>query len=246
VKKLLKQRFGLTARKVAVRTHLPWYVRWSGLVVGAGLVAVLAWWAYPIALGFAGFAREDAHGEHERLAVLVERLEKENAALRAEQAVFEQKMQIERVAAAGLARQVKALGDENAGLKEDLALLQTLAHPKADKDGVSVSRLQVEPDTIPGEYRYRVLLLQTGERTRAFEGSFQLVVDLRQNAKSVAMTVPDAAERAAAPYQLSFRIYHRVDGTFKVPADAAVRSVQVRVFEKGQAQPRAMHTVKLS
>jgi hypothetical protein len=246
VKKLFKQRFGLSTRRVAVRTHLPWYVRWVGMSLGAGLLAVLVGWTYQFGQRFAGFDQHDAQVELHRLAEQAGKLEKENAALKSEQAVHERELQIERVAAADLAKQVKALSYENSALKEDLALLQSLTHAKANGEGVSVTRFQVEPDSIPGEYRYRVLLLQTGERTRAFEGNFQLVVDLSKDAKRSAITVPDASERAATPYQLSFRIYHRAEGTFKVPSDASVRSVQVRVFEKGQSQPRVMQTVKLS
>lgn len=38
----------------------------------------------------------------------------------------------------------------------------------------------------------------------------------------------------------------RIDGTFKINPAAVVRSVQVRVFEAGQSQPKLMQTVTLS
>jgi len=246
VLKSLTRRFGIRAPRVAVRTHMPWYLRWLGMAVTGTLVAVFCWWAYHFGQRFAGFDQHEAEVELKRIAASNDKLEKENAQLKSELAVIERQLQIERATFSDLGRQVKGLAGENAALKEDLAFFDTLTTPTGKTDGVNVSRLQVESNTVPGEYRYRVLLLLTGPRTKAFEGTYELVVNATLDGRRVVATFPERAERSAKPYQLNFRAYQRVDGTFKLTPGAQVKSVQVRVFENGQSQPRVMHSVNVS
>ena len=97
-----------------------------------------------------------------------------------------------------------------------------------------------------GEYSYRIVLLQTGPRVKPFQGSYQLLVNLVQDGKRTGMMVPTTAASEETPYRLEFRVHQRIDGTFRVDPTAIVRSVQVRVFEGGQSQPKVMQTVTLS
>jgi hypothetical protein len=90
------------------------------------------------------------------------------------------------------------------------------------------------------------VLLQTGSRTKQFLGHYQLVVHLLQDGKRRGITLPGPGEAAEAPYRLAFRVHQRIDGTFKVDPAAVVRSVELRVFEGSQKQPKLMQTVTLS
>jgi len=51
----LRQRFGIAAPKVSVRTHVPWYLRWLGFAVMLAFSAALAAWMYDAGRRFAGF-----------------------------------------------------------------------------------------------------------------------------------------------------------------------------------------------
>ena len=59
----LRQRFGIAAPKVAVRTHVPWYLRWLGLAVLLAFSAALAAWMYDAGRRFAGFDRSEVEQE---------------------------------------------------------------------------------------------------------------------------------------------------------------------------------------
>jgi hypothetical protein len=246
IPKALKHRFGIRARRVAVRPHVPWYLRWLALTVTGTGAVVLLWFAYHYGQVFAGFDRQDIESTLKKLTSDNAQLEKANTSLKSELAVVDRQLQIERATYGDLAKQVKALTNENARLKEDVALMQAISAPDAKIEGVKLSSLRVEPNPVAGEYSYRIVLLQTGSRSKPFQGSYQLVVNLQQDGKRMGMTVPAAGERSAAGYQLDFRVHQRIDGTFKVSPDAVVHSVQVRVFEGGQSQPKVMQTVTLS
>ena len=148
-------------------------------------------------------------------------------------------LQIERATYADLAKQVKALSHENARLKEDVALLQTISARGSKVEGVRVSSVRVEPNPVPGEYPYRIVLVQTGARAKQFQGTYQLVVNLVQRRQASRSDCAGRPKRLPSAYQLDFRVHQRIDGTFKVAPGAVVRSVQVRVFEGGQSQPKA-------
>lgn len=77
--KTLKRKFGISAQRVAVRAHVPWYWKWLLLVVLATLVSVLAWWMYDAGRKFAGFDRSQADTELSRQSELNAKLQKESA-----------------------------------------------------------------------------------------------------------------------------------------------------------------------
>ena len=137
--------------------------------------------------------------------------------------------------------------DENAALKEDLAFFQSLM-PAGGKDapGVSINRARVQPEVVPGEYRYRLLLVQTGQRAKEFQGNVQLVLNVEQNERKFVVMVPPDAGRNAKEYQVNFKFFQRVEGSFKVPSGAVVKSMQVRVFEMGASTPKLTQTVTVS
>jgi hypothetical protein len=242
--KWIKRRFGLHARRVTVQTRMPWHMRW----LARGFLAFAAGGLLLIAYQRDEPLRPAAAQPVQRETPAAEQaaLERANAGLKSELAVLERQLQIERATYADLAKQVKELTLENARLREDVALVQAISAADSKADGVKVSSVRVEPNSVPGEYTYRIVLLQTGTRNKQFLGRYQLIVNLVQNGERRGMTLPAAGEAAEPPYQLDFRVHQRIDGTFRVDPGAVVRSVELRVFEGRQTQPKVMQTVTLS
>ena len=243
----LKRKFGIAAPRVAVHTQAPWYLRWVLIVAGILCVIGVAWVTYDTGRALAGFQSGKAAAEQARLSEEVAHLRDENTELRSQLAALERQAQIEQATHGNLANQIKALTDENALLKEDLALFQTLMTSGGDSSGggISINRFRVRPDALPGEYRYQLLIVQSRTRSREFQGKLQLVVDLEQDGQQQVLVLPRSDEKSA-PYNLSFKFYQRVDGVFKVAPEASVKRVQVRVLENGTDTPKSSQTVNLS
>jgi hypothetical protein len=243
----LERRFGITARQVAVRTHVPWYMRWSLLLLAAAAVAAIAWATFDLGRNMSGYHSAQAAAEQARLAEAVTRLQDENQDLRDQLAAAERQMQIGQSTHDGLAGQLQALSDENALLKEDLAFFQTLMTSGGGDagSGITINRFRVRADTMPGEYRYQLLVVQARTRGKEFQGRLQLVVDLLKDGEQQVLTLPTPGEQRGE-FDLSFKFYKRVDGAFRVPESAKVTRVQVRVLENGVEQPRSSQTVVLS
>jgi cell division protein FtsL len=238
--------FGISAPRVTVHAAIPWYWRWLGMIVLALVIVIVAHAAYDFGLRFAGFEHGEADRERQQLSTENSRLQQENAELRGSLAQSERQRQIDHVAYDDLGQQVKALSNENASLKEDLAFFETLMPAGGKEDSVTINHFKIENDGLPGEYHYRLLIMQTGRRTNNFQGSLQLVVNLQQDSEKLVMTLPPAGAQDVQSYQLNFRFYQRIDGVFRVTPGAEVKGVQVRVFENGSKDPKLIQTASVS
>lgn len=240
--KSLKRKSGIFAPRVAVRPQSPGYLRWVIIGVLAALALGLSWGMYDAGRKFAGFDKNETSYELDRLSQLNKRLQQENEELRMKAAGLERQLQMDVAASEDVTKQVKMLGDENTRLKEDVAFFQNLlAVNGKTEQKVSIGRLKLERGQLPGEYHYSLLLVQGGQRTKDFQGSLEFVVNFRQNGEK--MVTPLASESPSKTFNVSFKFYQRVEKSFRMPPDAVVESMQVKVFENGTAQAKLVQTV---
>ena len=189
----VKRSFGISAPKLSVRLHIPWYLRWS-LTVPFVLAALgLAWWAYGSGLEFAGFHRGEAQQELTKLREQTARLGMENTQLNSQVAQYERQIQMEQASSQEISKQLKNLSDENGRLQEDLAFFQNLTAMRGKEGDLGVHRLRLERDKMPGEYHLRMLLVQSGQRAKEFSGSYQLVATVLSNGVRTTYLFPQDA-----------------------------------------------------
>jgi hypothetical protein len=243
--KSLKRKYGISASRVAIRPQTPTYVRWVVIAILAVLALGLSWGMYDAGRKFAGFDKNETSDELSRLSQVNARLERDNDELRMRMAGLDRQLQMDLVAREDLAKQVKILENENIRLKEDLAFFQNLGSVSGKSEQkVSIGRLKLERGKLPGEYRYSLLLVQSGARAKDFQGSLEFAVHFQQNGEK--MMIPIASDSSTQMLDVNFRFYQRIENTFHLPTDAILDSMQVKVFEKGVAQARLMQTVNLS
>ena len=245
VERRVNRRFSISARKLAVRAHIPWYLRWGMMLPFVFAAAALAWWAYGNGLEFAGFHRGQTEQELSRLNDQLAKLLVENERLSDKVAKYESEIQIEQASNQATAEQLKNMTDENARLQGDLEFFQNLTAASGKAGEMGVHRLTLERDKMPGEYNLRMLLVQSGQRAKMFSGSYQLVATVVENGQSTTHVFPQD-ESGNAQFKLSFRYYRRVEQSIQLPADAQLESVQVRIFEQGATEPKVRQSVSLS
>ena len=247
----LRQRFGIAAPRVSVRTHVPWYLRWLGIAVMLAFSAALALWMYDAGRRFAGFDRGEVEQEMSSARSELAKLREELERLRAIANAADSKVSIERTAQQKLAQQARGLEQDNARLREELAIFESmLSSDSANAAPLSVLRFKVEPDVLPGEFRYRVLLLASGPRRgKDFHGRLELVVNQTEGGRSAMITLPGQGQGRGqsdnAAFLLGFKHFQRLDGVFRVDPKAKVVSVQLRVYETGSPEPKVTRSVTL-
>jgi len=243
----VRQRFGIAAPRVVVQSPIPWYLRWLGIAVLLGLSAASAAWIYDAGRRFAGFDRNEVETELSSVKHELADAQGELEKLRAVANASESRLAIERTAQQKLAQQIRVLEQDNARLREELGTLDGMLSSDARTGtALSIYRFKVEPDVLPGEYRYHLLLVTPRARAeREFNGRLELAVNLTEDGRNAMMTFPETADAGATAFRLAFKYFRRVEGTFRVNPKAKVENVQARIYENGSKEPRATSTVSL-
>ena len=241
----VKRSFSISAPKLSVRLHIPWYLRWSMIIPFVLAALGLAWWAYGNGLELAGFYRGQTQEELTRLREQTTKLAAENKQLSNQVAQYERQIQIEQASGKETSRQLKNLSDENVRLQEDLAFFQNLTATRGKEGELGVHRLKLERDKMPGEYHLRMLLVQSGQRAKEFVGNYQLVATVLKNGVKTTQLFPQNASENAQ-FQLNFKYYRRVEQSIQLPQDVQLESIQVRIFEQGAHEPAVRQSIGLS
>lgn len=229
----LRGRFGISAPRVAVRTHLPWYWRALAIVVLSGVSLALAGWIYDAGQRFAGFHQGASEHEIADMRERIASLESDLESARKVAISSESRLRIESTSQERLTAQIRMLEEENSRLKADLATFESLAGGQVGNAGLAISRLQILPGD-GGQYRYRLLLAQTGDKKdKEFNGTIQLVATVQQGKETVMMQFPAAGDPATSQYQVTFRYFRRLEGTFKIAAEDRVLRVEARLVQDG-------------
>jgi hypothetical protein len=234
--KRLRQRFGISAPKLAIRTHVAWYWRVLTVITILAVFLMAAAWIYDEGMRIAGFHSDESSREIQSLRDHLMELDVELTKLRSLAGSGESSLQIERATQKQLSWQVKALEAENAALKEDLAFFEGLMPTSdvVDEAAIRIDHLRIEPDGVADEYRYRMLVINNaGRQAKELKGALQLVVKVRQNDKDVMLTLPSDSEKNSQRFRFEIKHFHRIEGVFSVPKGAVVKVVEARLLQDG-------------
>lgn len=244
--KRLRQRFGISAPRVAIRTHVAWYWRALAMIVVLSISLALAAWIYDAGRLIAGFDSNESTREIQSLRNYVMELDTELTKLRGLAGSGESRLQIEQAALRQLSSQVKLLELENGVLKQDLAFFEGLM-PSAelgDEPGLKINHLRIESSGAAGEYRYRMLVVNNaGRQAKDVRGSLQLLIKVQQEGKDAMISVPSETEQNSQRFRFDIKHFHRLEGVFSVPQGAVVKSVEARLLQDGAV--RAKQSVTL-
>lgn len=236
----------ILAKHLVVRPHVPLYLRLLIITFVILLLLALSWGMYDAGSKATKFDDEQITDlESDPLYDSKACLEKGNKELCALLAEFARRLQMKNTSHQDLAKQVKLLGEENNHLKEELSYFQHLMSGNDDAtSGISIYRFDLKEEESTGQYRYTLLLVQSEQRPKDFEGNLKFLVTLRQNEtkKVVQLTSKDPSSL----FSINFKYYQRIEESFQVPLDTIVESIQVQVFVKDEAEAKLTQSVKLS
>jgi hypothetical protein len=136
---------------------------------------------------------------------------------------------------------VSNLEAENAKLKEDLAFFEGFIPGNTDSP-ISLKRLQVSPDSIPNQYRYRALLIQ-GDQSHTLQLKVQLLIKVLNKDKPAVIVLPSTDKTKDAQFQIQLTRVSQVAGVFSVPEGCKLQSVELRILDGGTI--RTSSTTKL-
>ena len=228
-----RRRFGITAPRVVVRTHLSWqwYAGGAALLLLLSLVII---WLFLQRGETGGMERElDA------LRVQVRDLDVELLRLRSTAGTEQSAVQMERSTQQQLTSRIKVLELENLALKEDMRLLERLMSATGNETAIRLESFRVVPDG-QQRYHYRALLaFQSGKQAPEFRGRLQMLVVFSVAGKRQEMLLPVKREDAGE-FQVEVRSFLRKEGAFEIPAGARLESVEARVLQGDTLKTKRM------
>jgi hypothetical protein len=232
--KLFRRRLSISAPRVAVRSHMPWPLRWVVLALAFGFSASLALWAFEFGKEIAGLDR-DTKDELAQMRAELATLRGERERAQSIANTADSLLKTERVTQDRLSQQLRQAEAEIMALKADLGFFERLL--PASGDGLAVRSLQAEP-VQPGQLRFQLLVMQSGRSPAEFKGRYEIQLAGTLDGKPWTFS-PQPAQRA-----LALKQYARVEGVLDHPDSAVVKSVQVRVLDNSGGV-RASQTLKL-
>jgi hypothetical protein len=232
--RLLRRRLTISAPRMAVRSAMPWPLRWAGAAIVLGFCAAIGLWAFEFGKNIAGLES----GNKEELL----RLRGEMSKLREErdkaQSIFNTSASLitaEKAAQERMIAQIKTLEVENRALRDDLGFFEKLI-PTHGAEGVAIRGLQAE--VLSGsQLKWQILVIQPVKNAPEFRGKLEVSIAGTLNGKPWMMELPGGAQA------LQFRQYRRIEGMVDLPPQAMVKNVSAKVVE-GTAT-RAVQSIKL-
>ena len=240
--RLWQRRLTISAPKMTIKRHLPWPLLALLWTVALAVAVAVAVWTYQLGSRALPGLQGDSSEQMEVLSDQVKKLAAENERLQSAANASQNELKIAQTAQSQLAVQVKNLEAENNRQKEDLAFFDSLLPTNLGVPGITIQRFKAELAG-PGQVRYRVLVMQGGAATQQFAGNLQLSVTIWQAGKSAIINFPEANSTDLARYRLAFKFYQRVEGVVNLPEGATIKTVAVRVLDRGQV--RAQQSVDL-
>jgi len=220
--RLLRRRLTISAPRMAVRSTLPWPLRWLLGAVVLGFSGALALWAFEFGKEIAGL-EQDTRGQLQRLRVEHQRVLSEMTELKSVANTADSLLVAERAAQDQLKEQLKQIEDENRQLRADVAFFDQLI-PTADGAGIAVRGLRAQR-VAEGVLDWQVLFMQAQRNPPEFNGELEMVV---------AGTLAGRPWTTKAPaQQVHLRQHLRLEGQLDVPPQAVLKTVTVRLLQSG-------------
>jgi hypothetical protein len=241
--RLLRRRLTISAPTMAIRSHMPWPLRWAVAAVVLGFCAAIGLWAFELGKDLAGLdsnAKEElAKLRTENTSLLQERnqaqsvLNTSGSLLTAEKATQEK-----------LIAQIKLLETENRALKDDLGFFEKL-FPTGGNEGVAIRGLQAETLNAGTQLKWQVLVIQPTKNAPAFNGKLEITLSgVQGGAPGTGIGgKPWTQVVGGAAQALQFTQYRRLENVIDLPPQVVVKQLSAKVTE-GSAT-RAVQTFKL-
>jgi len=221
--------------KLVVRTHAP-KRRAVLLVVAVLLGASVLYAAFELGRYEAGFRVVDSVRGALSASARIRSLEAENAKQRGQ---LEAAEVARRVDHEGYKLVQQSLGDMQSQigrLNQDLSFYRGLVQPDSVIH-VKVHQMQIVPETPPGQYRLKFVLMQTGKPAKEVAGSAAITIDGLLQGKPLSLTLGQVTPTHRVSLAYSFRYFQDYDESVHLPQGFEPTRVGIEIHSGKDRDP---------
>ena len=171
--RLLRRRLTISTPRMAVRSAMPWPLRWVLLALVFGFCAAVALWAFETGKNIAGLdrhTREELAALRQQVAQMQDERDKAQSIANTSGSL----LTAERATQERLLAQIHQLELDNRSLRDDLGFFEKLI-PANSVEDVAIRGLQAEI-VASQQLRWQVLVIQPVKSGPEFKGRLELVL----------------------------------------------------------------------
>jgi len=232
--RLFHRRLTISSPRMAIRSAMPWPLRWAMGAVMLGFSAAIALWTFELGVSIAGL---------DRAAKLeLSKLREEVAELRAERDKSQSIANIsgslltaEKAAQEKMMGQIRQLESDNRLLRDDLGFFEKLL-PAGGVDSATIRGLQAEKLS-DMQLKWQVLVIQPVKDAPVFNGKLELTFS------GTLADKPWTTGLSGGAQALQFKQYRRVEGVLDLPPHAVVQTITAKLVEG--TVTRSVQAIKL-
>jgi hypothetical protein len=232
--RLFRRRLTISSPRMAIRTSLPWPLRWALGAMMLGFSAAIALWTFELGVSIAGLDK-DAKLELTRLREEVAALRLERDKSQSIANISGSLLTAEKAAQEKMVAQIRQLEADNRLLRDDLGFFEKLL-PAGGAESAAIRGLQAEALT-DMQVKWQVLVIQPVKDAPVFNGKLELTFSGTLAGK------PWTTGLAGGAQPLQFKQYRRIEGVLDLPPLAVVKTVTAKVLEGTTV--RSVQTIKL-
>ncbi len=241
--RLLRRRLTISAPSMAIRSALPWPLRWAAAALVLGFCAAIGLWAFELGKDLAGIddnAKEELVKLRTEVASLKDQRDKAQSILNTSGSL----LTAEKATQDRLLAQTKQLEAENRALRDDLGFFEKLI-PAGGNEGVAIRGLHAEALNAGAQLKWQVLVIQPTKNAPTFNGKLEITLSGLQGgaAGTGAGGKPWTQVVGGAAQVLQFTQYRRLENVVDLPPQVVVKQLSAKVIE-GTAT-RAVQSLKL-
>ena len=229
-----RRRLSVSAPRMAVRSAMPWPLRWLLAALVLGFSGALALWAFEVGKEIAGLDR-NARQELEVLRSQASQLRSDLNSAQSVANTSESLLTAEKAAQEQLVLQIRQLEADNQSLRNDLGFFERLI-PGSGSGELSIRGLQVERLN-PDQLKWQVLLIQATKNAPEFKGALEITFSGTLNGQ------PWMLRQAPQPQAVLIKGYSRQEGLLDVPPQAVVKTVTAKIYQGREV--KTLYTIKL-
>jgi hypothetical protein len=232
--RLFRRRLTISSPRMAVRSAMPWPLRWAMAAVMLGLSAAIALWTFEMGVSIAGLDKA-AKLELTKLREEVAELREERDKSQSIANISGSLLTAEKAAQEKMLGQIRQLESENRLLRDDLGFFEKLL-PAGGADSAAIRGLQAEKLS-EMQVKWQVLVIQPVRDAPVFNGKLEITLSGTLGGKPWTMGLAGGAQT------LQFKQYRRVEGVLDVPAQAVVQTITAKLIEG--TVTRSVQAIKL-
>ena len=193
-------------------------------------VILIAWIMYQLGYRMADTDVESLQAASTKLLTQVDVLKKENASLKADNALAKRTQQVEHEAGEQVKEELRSAQQEMFELQEEIAFYRGIVTPSEVKAGIRIQRFELIPLAEVGLYHYRLVLTQVLKSNVVSRGTVSLTLSGIEGGVPKQWSLVDVApQKPIKPLKFRFKYFQKFEGDILLPNGFSPYTVEERV-----------------